>query len=310
MTLGDLILSAREAAKLKKWNKSERLYKRVIRSLAKKKNNSLVSKQLYLSTKAEYLCQKPYCPDRESLDEYKCRIFNAIRHLNECVKINNENSKHCLDSMHELVQHIIKLYGCGLLETKDHVALSCPIKLRSDHLGSMGGSIGVTYKKMLCSVCDLDMLDEKCTHSINQVYDGKRCSPIYEGLQIKDVSLVNRPKDPLCQVTDVYYPKQIFLQKAGLDASKSALKQKLGIQCTHCRDENIDSSSITPEIFFRIHGLNITTGKSELGSAMKDFEKDKVYFNCIVATGDTSTALYTSVANWLQNNGEYSEERV
>lgn len=285
MTPGDLILNARKAAESKNWNGADRLYKRAIRTLGKKKNESPSSKESYLSTKAEHLCQRPYCPDQESSDKFRNRICDAIRCLNECAKINKMRSKHYLDTMHELVQYVIGSCGCSWPETKHHVAVSCPIQLRSGKHGSMGCSVGATYKQALCSICGLDVLDEKCVHVANKIYGGKRCSTVYVGLSLKDISLVNRPKDPRCRITDIYYPKEEFLEDSGLGASKSNLKRKLGVQCTRCRDENIDSSSITPEIFLKIHGFNMSMDGPRLSSAMKGLEKGARGFSCIVSVG-------------------------
>ncbi len=284
MTPDDLILNAREAAKSRKWDEADRLYKRAIRILATKQSRSPDLRESYLSTKAEHLCNKPYLPDRESLDDLKKRWFDAIRCLNECSKISKKNSDHYVSIMNELVQRIIKQYGCTLFETEHHVVESCPIRLSSGKSGRMGTSIGVTYKKILCSICGLNMLDENCTHVRNRVYDGKRCSPVYVGLQRKDVSVVRRPKDPLCLVTDVFCPKEEFLQDCGIDASKIDLRQKLKMQCTHCRDENIDLSSITPEIFLKIHGLNISMDKPRVISTPKYMKKGGRYFSSIVYT--------------------------
>lgn len=284
MTPDELVLNARAVAKLGKWDEADRLYKCAIRILAKKQNHSPDLKESYLSKKAEYLCNKPYFPDRESLDEFKKRNFDAIRYLNECIKISKENVDHYRGLMNKLVQRIIKQCGCTLFETDHHVIMSCPIQLRDDKFGSMGASVGLTYEKILCSICGLDILDENCTHDINQIYDGKKCSLTYKNLQIKDISLVDRPKDPLCRIIDIFYPKELFLQKQGLDNLNIDLKQKFDVRCTRCRDENIDSSSITPNILFQIHGLNISLDKPKKISAPKDLKKGEFKFGCIVAT--------------------------
>ncbi len=293
MTPDDLILSARKAIKSGKWDEAGRLYKRVIRTLAKKQNCSPDLRESYLLVKAEYFYNRPYLPDRESLDEFKGRMFLAIRYLNECSKISRENTNHYIDIMNELVQLIIKQYGCVWFETEHHVAVSCPIQLKSDGLGSMGCSVGVTYKKMVCSICGLDILNEKCTHIENQIYDDERCSVIREGLQIKDISLVHRPKDPLCRPTSISYPKEIFLKKCGLDASRVDLEHKLMVKCTRCRDENIDSALITPELFFKIHGLNMSMDKPLIHSTKK-LEKGAVYFESIVYTEGSDVELGSS----------------
>ena len=284
MTPDDLVLNAREAAKLEKWDVADGLYRRAIGILEKVQNQSPDLKESYLSKKAEYLCNKPYLPDHESLDEFKKRRLDAIRYLNECSEINKKNSEHYRNFMHKLVQQIIKQYGCTLFETEHHVAINCPIRLNLDKSGLTGTSISATYKKILCSICGLSILDKKCMHDINEIYSGERCGPVYKDLQINDISLVHRPKDPLCRITEIFCPKEELLQDCGMDASKIDLKQKLKMQCTLCRDENINSSSITPEIFFKIHGLNISMDKPREISAPKYMKKGGRYLSSIVYT--------------------------
>lgn len=282
MTPNDLVLNARKAAKIGKWDVADQLYKRAIAILAKKQSISPNFKEFYLSTIAEYLCNKPYLHGRESLDEFMTGQFDAIRYLNECSRTNKKKAEYYRGLMHKLVQQIIKQYGCVLFETEHHVVVNCPIRLSFNRSGLTGTSMGVTYKNILCSICGLDMLDENCTHDINHTYDGKRCAPVYKDLQIKDISLVSRPKDPLCVFTEKIIPREEL--KNDIGNSKINLKQKLDVRCTLCRDEGIDSSSITPEFFFKIHGLNIALDKPKKISAPKNWKKGGRYFSSIVYT--------------------------
>lgn len=280
MTPRDLILNARKAVESKNWDEVDQLYPQAIHILEKRKQHSQDSKEAFLSAKAEYLSVKPYLSNRESFDEFRNRILDAIRYLNECYNLNGKESDDCFSDMYALMNQFIKLYGCRFPETDYHVVMSCPIQLNSDKFGSLGTSIGAFYEKALCSICKLDILDEKCTHSINQIYEGKQCVPIFENYQITHMALVDRPKDSTSRIKDIFYPKEMFLEKAHIDSSKINLADKLNIQCTRCREENIDPVLITPELFFEMQGLSISFDKEpKIKSKTTKMEKGQVYFS-------------------------------
>lgn len=280
MTPRELILNARKAVESKNWDEVDQLYAKAIHILEKRKNYSIDSKEAFFSAKAEYLSIKPYLPDRESFEEFRNRILDAIRYLNECYHLNGKESDSCFSDMYDMMYKFIKLYGCRFPETDHHVIMSCPIQLNSDKFGSLGTSIGAFYEKALCSICKLDILDEKCNHIINQIYDDKQCVPIFVNYQPVHIALVDRPKDSRSRIKDIFYPKEMFLEKAQIDSSKVNLEDKLNIRCTRCREENIDPVLITPELFFEMQGLNISFGKKPIiKSKTEKMEKGKLYFS-------------------------------
>lgn len=279
MTPRDLILNARKSVESQDWDNAEKQYAKAIRILEKRKNLSKDSQAAFFSAKAEYLSNIPYLSDRESFEDFRNRILDAIRHLNVCYTLNGIESDNCFSNMYAMMYKFIKIYGCYFGETKHHVMMSCPIQLNSDKFGSLGTSIGAYYEKALCSICKLDILDEKCLHIINQIYDGEQCVPIYQNYQPVHIALVERPKDSTSRITDIFYPKDMFLKKASLDPSKINLEEKLNIHCTRCREENIDPVLITPELFFEMQGLSISFDKEpKIKSKTTKMEKGKVYF--------------------------------
>lgn len=213
MTPRDLILNARKAVVNKNWDEVDQFYLTAIRVLEKRKHLSPDSKEAFFSTRAEYFSIKPYLPDRETFDEFRNRVLDSIRCLNECYRLNEKNSDEYFSNMRAIMHQFIKLYGCRAPESEHHVVMSCPIQLNSDGFGCLGTSMGAFYDKALCSICKRDLLDKNCSHVINQIYDDKPCVPIFENYQIAHIALVDRPKDATSRITDIFYPKDMFLKK-------------------------------------------------------------------------------------------------
>ena len=203
-----------------------------------------------------------------------------MRYLNECYKLNGKESDSCFSNMYAIMTKFIQFYGCNFPETEHHVIMSCPIQLNSDKFGSMGTSIGAYYDKAVCSICNMGILDERCTHIINQIYDEKLCYTIFENYQIAHMALVDRPKDSTSRIQSIIYPKEMFLNKTNVDISEINLDEKLDVKCTRCREENIDPVLITPELFFEMQGLNISFDKEpKIISKTKKLQKGQVYFS-------------------------------
>ena len=275
----DLILDARKAAQEKNWDKADEFYTQAIISLEKRRRSSLEANEAYLSAKAECLSRWPYIQSKESFHQFRQRIFDAIRYLYECYNLKGKESNNCFNSIRFLIRQYIKIYGCSICETKHHVVMSCPIQLNSDSFGSLGTSIGAFYNKAVCSICGLDLLDEKCIHIRGKIYNNKECIPVIKDYQIAHIALVDRPKDPAARITDVFYPREMFLEKSNIDLSKIDLDQKINIHCTRCRDENIEPELITPELFFKIQGLSIHFNREpKIKSKLKNMKKGEVYF--------------------------------
>lgn len=276
----DLILNARKAVESKNWDGADKLYSKAIHILEKRKDRSLDSKAAFFSAKAEHLLNIPYFPEKESFEEFRNRILDVIRYLNACYNLNGVESDNCFSNMYDIMSKFIKTHGCCFAETEHHVIMSCPIQLNSDQFGSLGTSIGAYYEKALCSICKLDILDEKCIHVINKIYEDKQCVPIYQNYQIAHMALVDRPKDSSSRIASIFYPKEMFLEKAKIDSSKVNSEENLNIQCTRCREENIDPVLITPELFFEMQGLSISFDKEpKIKLQTKEMEKGKVYFS-------------------------------
>lgn len=274
----DLILQARKAITQEEWVKADRLYRKAISILGKRKNKSPESKCAFFSANAEYLNQKPYLKDKETFEEFRSRIFDSIRYMNECYKMNTSESDECFSNMYGTIQQFIKLYGCRFPETEHHVIMACPIQLNSDGRGKFGFSVGAYYDRIICSICKLDMLDEHCPHLINEIYDQKKCIPLFENYKIAHFALVNRPKNPRGQIDQLIIPKEEFLRDASIDSSKVDLKN-LNIKCTRCREENIEPTIIEADKFFEMQGLSISFNKQPRLLARKNkYEKGGHYF--------------------------------
>ena len=280
----DLILSARKSLELKNWNNADKLYSKAIHILEKRVKHSIDSKAVLFSTKAEHLSNIPYLSDRESFEDFKNRILDSIRYLNACYNLNNVESDNCFSNMYDIMFKFIKIHGCKFAETEHHIMMSCPIQLNSDTFGSMGTSIGAYYEKALCSVCKLDILDEKCIHIINQIYGGIQCILILKNYQIAHMALVDRPKDSTSRIGSIFYPKEIFIEKTQIDPSEVNLEDKLNIQCTRCREENIDPVLITPDLFFEMQGLSISFDKEpNIKRQTTKMKKGGVYFSSSIS---------------------------
>lgn len=87
MTPRDLILEARNAVKKEDGYTVDTSYEKAIQILEKRKNHSIETKEAFFSAKAEFLCIKPYLPERESFEDFRNRILDAIRYLNACYKL-------------------------------------------------------------------------------------------------------------------------------------------------------------------------------------------------------------------------------
>lgn len=286
MTPRDLISDARKAVEKKDWDSVDNLYEKAIHILEKRKNHSRETKEAFFSANAEYLCIKPYLPDRESFEDFRNRILDAIRYLNECYKLNGKESDTCFSDMYSLMNQFIKLYGCYFAETDHHIMMGCPIQLNSDNFGSLGLSIGAFFDKAICSICELDILDEKCDHVVNQMYGNKKCILKLSNYQIAHVAFVDRPKNNKSKITEIYYPKEVFLEKQNLDVSKFRLEDKLNVRCTRCREEKIDPTIITPELFFEMQGLSISFNeKPKIMRKTEKMEKGQLYFGSILHFG-------------------------
>ncbi|MCY4490036.1 MAG: hypothetical protein OXC46_01060 [Thaumarchaeota archaeon] len=277
----DLILDARKAATIGNWDESDQLYLMAISILEERKDLSADSKENFLSVQAEYFSNRPYLPDIETFDEFRCRVLLTIRYINECYKLNGKNSDLYFTKMYEIMRNFIKSYGCHIPESEHHIIMSCPIQLDSDKFGSLGVNAGAYYDKAICSICKLDLLDKNCSHVINRVYDDKQCVPIFENDRIAHFAL-DRPKDPKSRITDIFYPKDMIIEKAQMDKSKVNL-EKLNVNCTRCRQERIDPVSITPELFFEMQGLNISFDK-EQKTETKELKKGVVYFKSLFSS--------------------------
>ena len=286
MTPRELILEARNAVKKEDWNTVDKSYQKAIQILEKRKNHSMETKEAFFSAKAEFFCIKPYLPERESFEDFRNRVLDAIRFLNECYKLGGKESDTCFPDIYSLMNQFIKLYGCYFGETYYHIMMGCPIQLNDDDFGSTGLSIGAFYDKAICSICKLDILDEKCHHVINDTYDGKKCIAEFSNYQIAHVSFLDRPKNNKSRVSEIYYPKEFFLEKQKLDISQFRLEDKLDVRCTRCLEENIDPIIITPEMFFEMQGLSISFDKEpKIIRATKDMKEGQLYFGSTMHFG-------------------------
>jgi phage head maturation protease len=61
-----------------------------------------------------------------------------------------------------------------------------------------GFSIGGLVTKSVCQICGCDYVE--CLHITGEVYEGVTCSNIIEKCDLAEVSVVQDPANPLCNI--------------------------------------------------------------------------------------------------------------
>ena len=233
-----IIEEARRLVHEKKIIQAEKKYEDVLSILEKRLDQSNKSKAELWSTKAEYLIfRAKFLHKEEPIEVSRQRLHNALRYLYKCSKINAKYSDQVSGNLRNILNNAILSCGCIVPENNNYVTITCPIKLRNIGFGL---SAGILYKRAMCSICDLDMLDEKCNHVPGDTYDGKTCILIPDEPEIDHVSITDSPKDPRCLLTSIGTPKKEFYENFTKEQIKYKIENNLPIVCSSCREECLD----------------------------------------------------------------------
>lgn len=252
-----LIEEARKHSR-KKDLEAEKYYKEAIEILEKRLDGADESKMYLWSTKAEYLYFKAgFIFPGETGEDARDRALNAIRYIYKCSKLDTTRKERFSENLRVMVSKVIEVFGCILPATETYVEVSCPIWLRQTSLGNMGMSIGAVYDKAICSICGLDLLDEKCNHQVGKKYDEKTCNIIKENFRLLHIALVSSPKEPISQIQTISYPKKEFFEKFDPEELKKAQELGLPLNCHQCREMGTDTSELNVEKFFEMQGLDL-----------------------------------------------------
>lgn len=257
----EILQQARQATQEQQWDKSEKIYKELITILETNMNDSDDCKMELWSTKAEYLQAKPWIFKEETLEQFRHRILDSIRYIYKCTKLNEEYKKIFTPFLNQTIKQLILTTGCIVPENDTHVIMTCPIQLRQTKFGRMGSSIAGFYKKALCSICGLDMLDEKCIHEPSKPYDGKICKIEPQDFQFLHLLGTSMPKDPRCVAQMICHPKSDYYEHFDKEIIQKKIKQNAPMGCTFCKEINYDPSEITAEKFFEMQGVSIEFDK-------------------------------------------------
>ena len=96
--------------------KIRKIYKKAIHILKKTKNKSSELKCTFYSVNAEYLNHKPYLKNEETFEEFRLRIFDSIRYMNKCYKMNTVESDKCFSNMYATIQQFINFMDVDSLK--------------------------------------------------------------------------------------------------------------------------------------------------------------------------------------------------
>ena len=253
-----LLQRAREFAEKKKNNVAVEFYNKAITILEKNFDGSDKSKMELWSTKSELLnFQAGYKKPQEKWEDARDRAIESLRYLYKCSKLNDEYSETFSSSIKQVVKQIILTYGCILPEDENNVIISCPIYLKHHSpLWAQPTSIAFTYDKAECSICNLDLLDENCSHEVGEKYDGKTCTGIYKDMKVLHLAVVNKPKDPNAIPNSFSYPKEYFYKHLDKEQLKKAKELGVPLNCHACRDTKYEPNEISVEKFFTMQDLD------------------------------------------------------
>lgn len=252
-----IIEKARNLVKEKKFDEAEKEYKNAISILEKRLDGSDKSKAELWTTKAEYLnFRGSYSKKGEPFEDSRRRRHDAIRYLYKCSKLDGY-SREVSPSLRKLINETIRVWGCIIPENNTHVTISCPIKIRNMGAGKFGFSVGMLYKRALCSICRQDVLDEGCNHVPGNTYDGKVCHITRDGLEVDHVAMTTSPKDPRCLFLSIDIPKKEFYEHFTEKQTRNKIQNNLPIVCSFCREGGIDPSEISAQKFFEMQGLSL-----------------------------------------------------
>jgi hypothetical protein len=234
------------------------LHKKAIDILEYCLDNTIESKKQLWTTKAEYLVfRAKYVTENETLEDSHRRSLDAMRWMFKCMQLHPTYKEFFTPKFEIMMEQHIRVFGCIIPENKSHFLVSCPIWLKSTELGKKGLSMGGHYKKAICSICKLSMLDEKCIHQSGKDYDGKICEIIKTDFEFLHIALVDSPKDPENSIAEVSYPKEDLYSRLPEEQKNKVKENTLHLYCNSCKEGNFDSSKITPEKFFEMQKLSI-----------------------------------------------------
>ncbi len=236
----------------------EELYKKAIDTLEYCLDNTVESKKQLWTTKAEYLVfRAKYTTKDETLEDSYHRSLDAMRWVYKCMQLDHAYKEFFAPKFTIMMKQHIMVFGCIIPENETHFLVSCPVWLKTTELGKRGMSIGGHYAKAICSLCKLNMLDEKCIHQVGKEYNGKVCQMIKTDFKLLHLALVDSPKDPENTISQMDYPKKELYSKLSDEQKNKVKENTLPLYCNSCKEGKLDPSKITPEKFFEMQKLPI-----------------------------------------------------
>jgi hypothetical protein len=260
----DYITKARKEAKDRNIVQSELLYTKAIDEIKRRiKSVDIQRKRFWVLelwwVLSEFLNLRSEFPhgDETFEDARKMRL-NSLRYMHKAIASGHESidGSH-LEKQRMLQKMTIYKFGCILPESDTQLEISCPIYIRNGLPFPHTASPASVYEKNLCSICESDILDEKCVHIPGKEYDGKKCTMIPHNLTFLHLAVVDRPKDPRSMVVEISEPKNWSLDRLSAVDRARKLKYNLPTICYLCRDRNIDPSEISSEKYFEMQRISI-----------------------------------------------------
>ena len=253
----DLIQKARNLTNSQEIRKSKKAYLKAIKNLKKSVNTDQDKAELW-TTEAEYLMfNAKFLSPNETIEDSRKRMISALRLLYRTSKLNSDFKKQIDPKIREVLDNTISTFGCIIPENEKQVHVSCPIRIRNTGAANMGFSAGMFFKQATCSICKREILDPDCNHIAGEIYEGKTCQVIQEGLTIDHVSMTENPKDPNCGITEIWYPKKDFYEGFTEQEIETKERKKLPFVCNICKLNKIKPTEIDIEKFFKMQHLRL-----------------------------------------------------
>ncbi len=252
-----LLQQAREYAKLNNLEEAEKAYLQTIDNLKLKADTEQGKAELW-TTKAEYLLFRAnFLRGDEKKENSRERFIDALRLLFRTSNLNATFKKTLDPKIKQLVNQTISIFGCILPEDEKGIHISCPIRIRNTGAGKIGFSAGMYFKQAVCSICKRDILDPECTHNVGETYNGKKCYTSHAGLTIDHVSMTENPKDPNCNITEIWFPKKDFYEGFSKEDIERKEKEKLPFVCNICKNQKNEPKEIDIVKFFKMQQLEL-----------------------------------------------------
>lgn len=143
--------------------------------------------------------KRPTADDLATLVEIAKTLRSIMDHTEEGSLF--DEAHRLLDTVGQLLHEHFPKSHCSLNYEDGVYHQTCPVDLAHRRFGF---SVGFTTKSAECSICGLD--PQLCDHVRGFEYDGQKCYRRIIELDLHEVSLVDRPKDPNARICTIPVP--------------------------------------------------------------------------------------------------------